>query len=111
MEVRALSCMTSTCSMFNGNFALDGRGASSSSPYFSQPFAGIGSILSSTPKGAAARPHTLTTASGSSVAASSVVARATGGGGGGGGSTVCNGGEGIEESGVYYTSTTTTVCD
>ena len=110
MEVRALSCMTSTCSMFNGNFALDGRGASSSSPYFSQSFAGIGSILSSTPKGAAARPHTLTTASGSSVAASSVVARATTGGGGGG-STVCNGGEGIEESGVYYTSTTTTVCD
>ena len=90
--------------MFNGNFALDGRGTSSSSPYFS-------STQSSTLKAAAARP--------------SVVARAKGGGGStvhnggdgvtgnGGEGAMGNRGEGFEESGVYkrqiITSTTTTV--
>ena len=92
--------------MFNGNFALDGRGTSSSSPYFI-------CTQSSTLRAAAARP---------SVAASS---RAKGGGGstvhiGGDGATgnggegaMGNTGEGFEESGVYkrqiITSTTTTV--
>ena len=77
--------------MFNGNFALDGRGTSSSSPYFS-------STQSSTLKAAAARP--------------SVVARAKGGGGStvhnGGEGATGNGGEGIEESGVYEKRPTTT---
>ena len=95
--------------MFNGNFALDDRGTLSSSPYFTQTFAGLSSIQSSALKALAARP---TTASGSNVATSSVVARAKGGGGStvhnGGEGATGNGGEGIEESGVYEKRPTTT---
>ena len=95
--------------MFNGNFALDDRGTLFSSPYFTQTFAGLSSIQSSTLKALAARP---TTASGSNVATSSVVDRAKGGGGStvhnGGEGATGNGGEGIEESGVYEKRPTTT---